>query len=117
MNRSDLARLAQLASMKRDVDLQDVLRISQQMNALQQDIDRMRSQVKSREDVVHLDPARMTGVDVIWCRWVDQKIRLHQSKMAELAMARELFLGQARKSFGRANALETLTENSRQTVP
>ncbi|WP_108483858.1 hypothetical protein [Oceaniglobus ichthyenteri] len=115
MNPENLTRLAQLAAMKRDVDLQDVSRITGQMNALQREIDALRDEVKARDEDLTLDPARMTGVDVVWRRWVDQTVRHHQARMAELAMAREMFMGKARTSFGRADVLDKL--NNQQKKP
>jgi len=110
VNRENLARLARLAAMKRDVDLQHVSRISSQMNALQAQIDVLRGQARARDETVNLDPARLTGVDVVWQRWVNGTITHHQSRMAELAMAREAFLARARLSFGRADVLDKLNE-------
>jgi hypothetical protein len=110
MNRDDLVRLAQLAAMKRDIDLQHVSEILSQMNALQAEIDDLRAKARARDETVNLDPARLTGIDVVWQRWVNATITGHQSRMAELALAREVFLGRARLSFGRADVLDKLHE-------
>ena len=108
MIRSDLTRLAYLAAMKRDVDLQQISVIATQMRNLQCDIDILRSKLQMRDGDFIFDPARMSGVDMIWRQWVDSKITLHQSGMAELALARELLLDRARLSFARAVALKKL---------
>lgn len=110
MSRTDLSRLSQLATMKRDIDLQHVSHIAVRMNAIQAEIDRLRGQSMDRAREVELDPARLTGVDVVWQRWVNATITRHQTRMAELALAREAYLARARVSFGRADVLSRLVQ-------
>jgi len=117
MNQGDLGRLAKLAAMKRDADLQDLSKISLQMNVLQTEINALRTKVRARDETVSLDPARLTGVDVVWQRWVNGKITSHQARMAELALAREMFVARARLSFGRAEVLDKLHERNKSSRP
>lgn len=117
MNRGDLGRLAQLAAMKRDADIQHVSKISAQMNALQAEIDGLRAKARARDEIVSLDPARLSGIDVVWQSWVNTTITGHQSRMAELALAREVFLARARLSFGRADVLDKLQERHKKSRP
>lgn len=117
MKDSPLARLAHLAAMKRDADLQDLRQIAARMQSLQGEIDRLRTTARTREQDLALDPARLTGADVVWQRWVAATITAHQSQMAELALARELLLARARLSFGRADVLAQVEARARKPRP
>ncbi len=88
--------------------MRDLSRISAQMNALQGEIDSLRQKIRDRDETVNLDTARLNGVDITWRRWTDATIARMQLKMAELALARELFVARTRTSFGRAAALDSL---------
>ncbi|WP_226779885.1 hypothetical protein [Oceaniglobus trochenteri] len=113
MNREGLERLARLAEMKRDLDLQELSRISAQMNAIQGDIDRLRHQLRRRGESTDMDLARRNGVDLAWQRWAETRIAAYQQRMAELALAREQFLDRARLSFGRAGVLGKLEQRKK----
>ncbi|WP_099824737.1 hypothetical protein [Oceaniglobus indicus] len=111
MKRADLMRLKAIADMKRDADLQNVSRIAAQMAALQADIDRIRNHTRTRAASLDLDAARMSGADVKWQQASEQHLRALQQRRAGLAAAREGYLGVARKSFGRAEALRMLADS------
>lgn len=110
MNHGDLTRLATLAAMKRDADLQGLSAIAARMATIQAEIDRVRAEARLRAGSAELDPSRMSGSDVMWERWIAGVLVRLQRQMADLAVAREAYLQRARQSFGRAEALRTLEE-------
>jgi hypothetical protein len=112
MKRADLLRLKAIVDMKRDADLQDVSRIGAQMAALQADIDQIRAHARARAASTDLDASRLSGADVRWRQFADQQLRTLQQRRAGLAAAREGYLGVARKSFGRAEALQSLLDRT-----
>ncbi|WP_157937571.1 hypothetical protein [Oceaniglobus roseus] len=96
--------------MKRDADLQDLSRIASRMAALQTGIDAIRASTRAREADLALDPSRLSGADVTWQASSAEMLRGLQRRQAGLAAAREAYLGAARRSFGRAEALRLLAE-------
>ncbi|RVV97965.1 hypothetical protein EKE94_10885 [Mesobaculum littorinae] len=112
MKREDLARLKQIAEMRRDIDSRQVSALSAKIAGLQQDVDRMRLAIRDRQAETALDTARLAGADVEWLRATETRITKLQQQIARFAMEREARLDIARKSFGKAQAVEGLLDRA-----
>ena len=97
-----------LAAMKRDSDLNNLNKISTRMSDIQSEIQRIRDQVRFRNSDLELDPARLSGIDVVWQQNSESIVLSLQRRRAGLAAAREAYYDIARLSFRRADVLDSI---------
>ena len=112
-DRARLARLAQIAALKRDVETQALAAANAEIGALEQQVARLRKSLRLRSRTLELDPSRLSGADVPWTRRTEIQVAELQRRIAAAMVRREEALGAARLAVGRAEAVEELLRRAR----
>lgn len=113
-----LADMARIGQMVLDGDLVALRELSERIDALRARVDELDAQLSARARSAAVareeDLALCNGRDQAWVEWVClQKAELRR-QIAELMADREDKLAQAKRSFGRAQAIEALQTRARE---
>lgn len=108
--KNKLEQLAQIADLIKEVEL---ARLSRSQSVRQYYSDQAKQLRTTRKAIYGLpvdDTARLTGTDIRWQTWADMKLRELSIQEARAASTEEEQKQSARKAFGRANALQSLSK-------
>ncbi|WP_300515698.1 hypothetical protein [Aliiroseovarius sp.] len=113
-----LADMARIGQMVLDGDLVVLRELSERIDALRARVDELDAQLSARARTAAVareeDLALCNGRDQTWVEWVClQKAELRR-QIAELMADREDKLARAKRSFGRAQAIEALQTRARE---
>lgn len=106
--RSDWEQLAGIAGILRDRDLSRVEGIVRHMNRIRSDIATL-EEAREAGSRRGLDTARLTGADVAWMAWSQERLVRLQAQLAALRASHELALAEARRAFGRADVARRIS--------
>lgn len=106
----DWAQLARVAGAMRDRDLARVEKIVAHMNRIRSDIAQIQA-ARTMRPSDRVDPARLTGADMVWRGWSEDKLARLQAQLAALRASHETALAEARRAFGRAEVAEKMARD------
>ena len=106
--------LHQLATFVRDIELAKLsglnLDISERKSAISELRVRRRNGSAQVRDVSNPDAAQVSGADLRWLDWLKGEIRSQNSEVARKIAEFELQAVRARKAFGRAQVVKSISE-------
>lgn len=112
---NQLEELARLGQMILDAELSDLKSIQEKMENQTKFVATLDQQLQTRfERVIHEndDLALTTGQDALWQAWLRDQRSESNAVLANLAAAREDKMVHARRSFGRAQAIDALQKRA-----
>lgn len=108
----DWEGLAEIAAMIRDREMGRV-------EAIVRHMDRIRADIAQIEDAGRagrtgeIDVARLTGADLAWAAWSQERLTRLQAQLATLRASHEAALSGARRAFGRADVTRRIAKGER----
>ena len=105
----DWQQLARIAGVLRDRDLSKVEGIVAHMNLIRSDIAKL-EEAREAGSRRGLDAARLSGADVAWMGWSQERLVRLQAQLATLRVSHEVALAEARRAFGRADVARRIAE-------
>lgn len=117
MRRGTLDDLRPLADLVRDRDLARVRKVLAHIARIEGEIAQLRAAREEAAAVREIDAARLTGADLRWMAWCDDRLRRLQAQMAALRATHEQALAKARAAFGRADVLKKLGQGASGDAP
>lgn len=110
MREEDLRRLAEVARLAYETKARRLQQIARELDTLQREADDLRQRRAALSKDLELDAARLSGADILWNRWVEERLTALQLRRAALAAERETELGRVRQAFGRHHVIARLAE-------